>query len=61
MDLVIGMRLCAYAFMASETRLPVNGVTVEMRMMPRELQEQAYGLGLIPFVPVVRGRAGGAS
>lgn len=29
----------------------VNGVMVDMRMMPRELQEQAYELGLIPFVP----------
>lgn len=29
----------------------VNGVMVDVRMMPRELQEQAYELGLIPFVP----------
>ena len=29
----------------------VSGVIVDMRMMPRELQEQAYELGLIPFVP----------
>jgi hypothetical protein len=29
----------------------VNGVMVDMRTMPRELQEQAYELGLIPFVP----------
>lgn len=29
----------------------VNGLMVDMRMMPRELQEQAYELGLIPFVP----------
>jgi len=29
----------------------VNGVMVDMRTMPRELQEQAYQLGLIPFVP----------
>jgi hypothetical protein len=29
----------------------VNGVMVDIRMMPRELQEQAYELGLIPFVP----------
>jgi hypothetical protein len=29
----------------------LNGVIVDMRMMPRELQEQAYQLGLIPFVP----------
>lgn len=26
-----------------------------MRMMPRELQEQAHALGLIPFVPATRG------
>ena len=31
--------------------IPVNGVIVDMRMMPRELQEQAYELGLIPFIP----------
>ena len=29
----------------------VNGVMVDMRTMPCELQEQAYELGLIPFVP----------
>ena len=29
----------------------VNGVMVDVRMMPRELQEQAHALGLIPFVP----------
>jgi hypothetical protein len=29
----------------------VNGVVVDVRTMPRELQEQAYQLGLIPFVP----------
>jgi hypothetical protein len=31
--------------------ITVNGVIVDMRTMPRELQEQAYELGLIPFVP----------
>jgi hypothetical protein len=31
--------------------IPVNGVIVDIRMMPRELQEQAFTLGLIPFVP----------
>ncbi len=31
--------------------IPINGVLVDMRQMPRELQEQAYQLGLIPFVP----------
>jgi hypothetical protein len=31
--------------------IPVNGVVVDIRMMPREFQEQAYQLGLIPLVP----------
>jgi hypothetical protein len=31
--------------------IPVNGVVVDIRMMPREFQERAYQLGLIPFVP----------
>jgi Domain of unknown function (DUF6398) len=35
--------------------IPVNGVIVDMRMMPRERQEQAYALGLIPFVPATHG------
>ena len=29
----------------------ISGVIVDLRTMPRELQEQAYQLGLIPFVP----------
>ncbi len=29
----------------------VNGVMVDIRTMPRELQQQAFELGLIPFVP----------
>lgn len=29
----------------------VDGVIVDMRSMPREPQEQAYQLGLIPFIP----------
>lgn len=37
----------------------VNGVIVDMRMMPRDLQEQAYELGLIPFVPAARGDTDG--
>lgn len=41
--------------------LSVNGVIVDVRTMPRELQEQAYDLGLIPFVPAARGRMDGAS
>ena len=31
--------------------IPVNGFIVDIRTMPRELQEQAHQLGLIPFVP----------
>jgi hypothetical protein len=31
--------------------ISVKGVLVDMRTMPRELQEQASQLGLIPFVP----------
>jgi hypothetical protein len=41
--------------------IPVNGVIVDMRMMPRELQEQAYELGLIPFVPAAPGDTDGGS
>lgn len=29
----------------------VNGLPVDVRMMPREVQEEAYRLGLIPYVP----------
>jgi len=39
--------------------IPVNGVIVDMRMMPRDLQEQAYELGLIPFLPAARGDTDG--
>ena len=39
--------------------IPINGVIVDMRMMPRALQEQAYELGLIPFVPAARGDTDG--
>lgn len=28
----------------------VNGLRVDVRMMPREVQEEAYRLGLIPYV-----------
>jgi hypothetical protein len=31
--------------------IEVNGFIVDIRMMPRELQEEAHRLGLIPFVP----------
>jgi hypothetical protein len=37
--------------------IPINGVIVDIRRAPRELQEQAYELGLIPFVPAARGAA----
>jgi hypothetical protein len=30
----------------------VNGMVVDMRMTPRELQEDAHRLGLIPLVAV---------
>jgi hypothetical protein len=29
----------------------VNGLPVDVRMMPGEVQEEAYRLGLIPYVP----------
>jgi hypothetical protein len=29
----------------------VNGLPVDVRMMPREVQEEAYRLGLIPYMP----------
>ena len=29
----------------------VNGMVVDVRMMPREIQQEAYDLGLIPYVP----------
>jgi hypothetical protein len=32
-------------------KIPVNGLIVDIRMMSRELQEQAFQRGLIPFVP----------
>ena len=32
--------------------IEVNGIVVDVRMMPREFQEKAHRLGLIPFVPV---------
>ena len=31
--------------------IEVNGLIVDARMMPREVQEEAYRLGLIPYVP----------
>ena len=29
----------------------VNGLPVDVRMMPKEVQEEAYRVGLIPYVP----------
>jgi hypothetical protein len=29
----------------------VNGLPVDVRAMPREVQEEAYRLGLIPYLP----------
>ena len=31
--------------------LEVNGLPVDVGMMPREVQEEAYRLGLLPYVP----------
>lgn len=31
--------------------IEVNGLPVDARMLPREIQEEAYRLGLIPYVP----------
>jgi hypothetical protein len=32
-------------------RVMVNGFIVDVRMMPREIQEEAYRKGLIPYLP----------
>ncbi len=34
--------------------LEVNGLTVDVRYMPREVQEIAYQKGLIPYIPADR-------
>lgn len=31
--------------------IEVNGLIVDVRMLPRELQEEVYRMGLIPYVP----------
>jgi hypothetical protein len=41
--------------------IPVNGIIVDMRTMTRDLQEHAYALVLIPFVPAARGNRDGAN
>jgi hypothetical protein len=33
----------------------VNGLIVDVRMMPREVQEEAYRKGLIPYLPGHKG------
>ncbi|HLB74446.1 MAG TPA: DUF6398 domain-containing protein [Sedimentisphaerales bacterium] len=35
--------------------LEVDGLMIDVRVMPREVQEEAYRLGLIPYIPVDRG------
>ena len=35
--------------------ISVNGIVVDVRSMPREFQDEAYRLGLIPFVPAGAG------
>lgn len=41
--------------------LKVNGMIVDIRAMPREVQQVAYEQGLIPYIPADReGEAGGA-
>jgi hypothetical protein len=39
--------------------IPVNGLIVDIRTMPRDLQEQACELGLIPVLPAARGDTDG--
>ena len=34
--------------------LSVNGFYTDIRRMPREVQEQAYNKGLIPYIPADR-------
>jgi hypothetical protein len=34
--------------------LEVDGFMVDVRQMPRELQEEAYRKGLIPYIPADR-------
>ena len=33
----------------------VNGLIMDARYMPREIQEEAYRKGLIPYIPADRG------
>jgi hypothetical protein len=37
----------------------VNGLAIDVRTCPREIQEAAYVRGLIPYIPADRGRDGG--
>ena len=34
--------------------LSINGIIVDARKMPREIQEEAYDMGLIPYIPANR-------
>ena len=34
--------------------LSVNGIVVDARQMPREIQEEAFSMGLIPYIPADR-------
>jgi len=40
--------------------LEVDGFIIDVRLAPRELQEAAYGLGLIPYIPADREGPGAA-
>ena len=31
--------------------IPVNGLVIDVRHCPREIQEEAYRKGLIPYLP----------
>lgn len=33
----------------------INGIVVDLRQMPREVQEIAFGKGMIPYIPADRG------
>jgi hypothetical protein len=41
--------------------IPVDRIIVDMRTMTPELQEHAYALVVIPFVPAARGNRDGAN
>lgn len=43
---------------ASAWMIMVNGLSVDARHLPRDLQEAAYAKGLIPYLPEPRSRHG---